>query len=591
MSGTLPTLYQEVRTYENFVIIPQSYIIPSFQVRKGATPLTPTKPLGRFWLKRQKKNNLMAIYHLSTKPISRSSGRSAVASVAYRAGIKITDDRLGKTYDYTKRNGVLWTGMATPSGLEIDRNDLWNRAEKTETRSNSRTAREIVINIPHELMQGDQSAGKMLAYEFATNLSQKYKIAVDVAVHAPDKQGDNRNYHAHLLLTTRQITQEQDGRFELGKKSQLEMSNAQLKQAGLLSNQDELKEIRREWAELANEYLAERNIDTRIDHRSHKDRGLLTLPTVKMGWQATELERQGIRTEVGDQNRAIKAYNEQVLTYQAKQQRQEQTKRQTQLERAKTAQKPKTHENAQKGTLQSDKPKSDTTVPTTPPKPLQSENKAVSERFKLTSAEINQRHAFLAKFHEKIQELAKKLLNQELQALKDKAKPMLAKFEKLRDNEPLFLGKNQWRQDKQQALDRYNAVKAEHEDKRSKGVTAEHTKRVGEQLERDDPNTYRQAKIYMIELAKHEQTIRQEHAQSMGADEYAKPNQLYSGVIIQSDDKGTLQKTSSGIIYHSTKNLEVGKSYTLSHDEKTYTIQQDYEIRTKSQEQNLNKGR
>ena len=354
----------------------------------------------------------MAIYHLSTKPISRSSGRSAVASVAYRAGIKITDDRLGKTYDYTKRNGVLWTGMATPHGLNIDRNELWNLAEKTETRSNSRTAREIVINIPHELMSGDQSAGKMLAYEFATNLSQKYQIAVDIAVHAPDKQGDNRNYHAHLLLTTRQITQEQDGRFELGKKSQLEMSNAQLKQAGLLSNQDELKEIRREWAELANTYLAEHGLNERIDHRSHKDRGLLTLPTVKMGWQATELERQGVRTDVGDQNRAIKAYNEQVLIYQglqrqarqaelerakqAEQQHQEQTRRQAYLERAKTAQKAQTHENAQKGTLKSYKPKSATLVPTTPPKRLQSENKAVSERFKLTSAEINQRHAFLA---------------------------------------------------------------------------------------------------------------------------------------------------------------------------------------------------
>lgn len=349
----------------------------------------------------------MAIYHLSTKPISRSSGRSAVASVAYRAGIEITDERLGKTYDYTKRSGVLWTGIATPNGIEINRNELWNLAEKTETRSNSRTAREIVINIPHELMSGDQSAGKMLAYEFATNLSQKYKIAVDVAVHAPDKQGDNRNYHAHLLLTTRQIEQSKDG-YKLASKSQLEMSNTQLKKLGLLSNQDELKEIRKEWAELANTYLAEHGLNERIDHRSHKDRGLLTLPTVKMGWQATELERQGVRTDVGDQNRAIKAYNEQVLIYQglqrqarqaelerakqAEQQHQEQTRRQAYLERAKTAQKAQTHENAQKGILQSDKP----LVPTIPPKRLQSENKAVSERFKLTSAEINQRHAFLA---------------------------------------------------------------------------------------------------------------------------------------------------------------------------------------------------
>ena len=251
----------------------------------------------------------MAIYHLSTKPISRSSGRSAVASIAYRAGIAITDERLGKTYDYSKRHGVLWTGLATPSDVKVDRNELWNLAEKSENRSNSRTAREIVINIPHELMQGDQGTGNMLAHEFASQLSKKYQVAVDVAVHAPDKHGDNRNFHAHLLLTTRKLEQDRHGNIKLTDKSQLEMSNTQLKQAGLLSNQDELKEIRKAWADLTNEYLAEHGIDERIDHRSHKDRGLDTLPTVKMGWQATELERKGIRTDVGNKNRDIKAYN------------------------------------------------------------------------------------------------------------------------------------------------------------------------------------------------------------------------------------------------------------------------------------------
>ena len=255
----------------------------------------------------------MAIYHLSTKPISRSSGRSAVASIAYRAGIAITDERLGKTYDYTKRHGVLWTGLATPNDVKIDRNELWNLAEKSENRSNSRTAREIVINIPHELMQGDQGTGSMLAHEFASQLSKKYQVAVDVAVHAPDKQGDNRNFHAHLLLTTRKLEQDRDGKIRLTDKSQLEMSNTQLKQAGLLSNQDELKEIRKAWADLTNEYLAEHGIAERIDHRSHKDRGLDTLPTVKMGWQATELERKGIRTDVGNKNRDIKAYNANLM--------------------------------------------------------------------------------------------------------------------------------------------------------------------------------------------------------------------------------------------------------------------------------------
>ena len=255
----------------------------------------------------------MAIYHLSTKPISRSSGRSAVASIAYRAGIAITDERLGKTYDYSKRHGVLWTGLATPNNVKVDRNELWNLAEKSENRSNSRTAREIVINIPHELMQGDLGTGNMLAHEFASQLSEKYQVAVDVAVHAPDKQGDNRNFHAHLLLTTRKIEQDRHGNIKLTDKSQLEMSNTQLKKAGLLSNQDELKEIRKAWADLTNEYLAEHGIDERIDHRSHKDRGLDTLPTVKMGWQATELERNGIRTDVGNKNRDIKAHNANLM--------------------------------------------------------------------------------------------------------------------------------------------------------------------------------------------------------------------------------------------------------------------------------------
>lgn len=546
----------------------------------------------------------MAIYHLSTKPISRSSGRSAVASVAYRAGIEITDERLGKTYDYTKRSGVLWTGLATPYGLNIDRNELWNRAEKTETRSNSRTAREIVISIPHELMQGDQSAGRMLAYEFATNLSQKYGIAVDIAVHAPDKQGDNRNYHAHLLLTTRQITQEQDGIFEFGKKSQLEMSNAQLKQAGLLSNQDELKEIRREWAELANEYLAERNIDERIDHRSHADRGLLTLPTVKMGWQATELERQGVRTDVGDQNRAIKAYNEQVLTHQALQQqaqqaeqaerqRQEQTRRQAELERAKTTQKTQTHENAQKGTLQSDKPKSATLAPTNAENALKTQNRAFNSDNLLPPEQYRQTLEFLKEFGERVEKIAQNILENQLKALKNKGKPLLATFEKLRDNKPLFFGKDKWQQDKQQALNAYNAVKEQHDTAKANGITADHRKQANEQLAKDDPSYHERGKQAFLTIKLHELAELDNLAKQYGADKHARAGQTYRGKIIQSDDKMSLQQTQDGVILHRVGNLTIGKGYTISHDDKTYSIQQDYEIRTKNQdrEQDQDKGK
>ena len=530
----------------------------------------------------------MAIYHLSTKPISRSSGRSAVASVAYRAGIKITDDRLGKTYDYTKRNGVLWTGMATPHGFNIDRNELWNRAEKTETRSNSRTAREIVINIPHELMQGDQSAGKMLAYEFATNLSQKYKVAVDIAVHAPDKQGDNRNYHAHLLLTTRQITQEQDGRFELGKKSQLEMSNAQLKQAGLLSNQDELKEIRRKWAELANEYLAERNIDTRIDHRSHKDRGLETLPTIKMGWQATELERQGIRTEVGDQNRAIKAYNAQIeLKNGLKEQVKAEKLAKNELRTPTTDQ--NTLKNAPRNAVEPPKNKNSVEVPPTPKNTPKTQNNANSNL--LSSEQYRQTMEFLREFNDRLEQIAQNILENQLKALRTKAKPILATFEKLRDNEPLFFGKDQWQQDKQKSLNAYNAVKEQHDTMKANGITDKHRKQANEQLAKDNPSYHEKSKQAFLSIKLHQLAELDNLAKQYGADKHAIAGQTYKGKIIQSDGKMSLQQTQDGIVLHRVGNLTVGKGYTLSHNNKTYSIQQDYEIRTKNQDKQQDKGK
>lgn len=47
----------------------------------------------------------MAIYHCSTKPLARSSGRSAVAAIAYSAGVRLVDERQGIEHDYTRRSG------------------------------------------------------------------------------------------------------------------------------------------------------------------------------------------------------------------------------------------------------------------------------------------------------------------------------------------------------------------------------------------------------------------------------------------------------------------------------------------------------
>lgn len=232
----------------------------------------------------------MAIYHLSMKPISRAKGRSAVASMAYRAGKKLTNERDGITHDYTAKQGVEHAEIVLPEGVNADwardRSDLWNAAEFSEKRKDARVAREFEVALPHEL-----SAEQRLeaTREFAQELADRYGAAVDFAIHAPHDASDVRNHHAHLLMTTRQVTE--DG---LGDKTYLERENKWLLANDLPTTDMQLRDLRQRWEGIANERLAMAGLDIRIDHRSHMERGLEIAPTEHMGVHATQMERRGL---------------------------------------------------------------------------------------------------------------------------------------------------------------------------------------------------------------------------------------------------------------------------------------------------------
>ena len=152
----------------------------------------------------ERKPDTLAIYHLSTKPVSRASGRSAVAAMAYRAGVSLTNERDGLTHDYTAKRGVVHAEIVLPEGVEAawarDRSDLWNGAEAAEKRKDARVAREFEIALPHELSAEERLAATR---EFAQGLADRYGAAVDFAIHAPHEESDVRNFHAHVLMTTR----------------------------------------------------------------------------------------------------------------------------------------------------------------------------------------------------------------------------------------------------------------------------------------------------------------------------------------------------------------------------------------------------
>lgn len=243
----------------------------------------------------------MAIYSLSINPASRGNGKSAIAMAAYRAGERLLDRLTGTVADYTKKAGVILKEILCPRDIKIEREELWNLAEKAEKRKDARIAREIRLALPHEL---DEKEREILAREFAQDLVNKYGVAVDLSIHLPDKNGDQRNHHAHLLLTTRQITR--DG---LGEKSTLERSDKFLREHGLKSGKQQMIEIRDAWENFCNRSLERQGIEERISAKSNKARGIDRDPTIHLGPTATALERKGIKTERGNLNRIIEKEN------------------------------------------------------------------------------------------------------------------------------------------------------------------------------------------------------------------------------------------------------------------------------------------
>ncbi|NEH47121.1 Ti-type conjugative transfer relaxase TraA, partial [Rhizobium leguminosarum] len=231
----------------------------------------------------------MAIYHLSMKPIARSGGRSAVASAAYRAAERLTNERDGLTHDFSNRTGVEHAEIVLPARSSaywaMKRSALWNAAERAEKRSDARIAREFEVALPHELTP-DQRL--VLTRAFALHLANRYGAAVDFAIHRPGEASDIRNSHAHLMMTTRQVTEA-----GLGDKTLLERENRWLLANHLPPSQLQLKDLRQAWEHLANTHLERAGLDIRIDNRSHLEAGITIEPTQHVGVHATEINRQG----------------------------------------------------------------------------------------------------------------------------------------------------------------------------------------------------------------------------------------------------------------------------------------------------------
>ncbi|MGO9987824.1 MAG: MobA/MobL family protein [Steroidobacteraceae bacterium] len=246
----------------------------------------------------------MAVYFLNLKTFGRSDGSSAPSAAAYRAGERIKDERTGRTYDHSDRQDVLHKEIVLPSrfadadmGWAKDRASLWNTAESAEMRKNARVAREYLVALPVELTPGQRLG---LARGFSQELSDRYRFAVDLTIHAPrDFPGsDPRNFHAHLLATTREISLN-----GLAAKTTLELSDSTRRALGLDPAIHELLYVRERWATVTNEALRDAQLAARIDHRSLETQGIDREPRPQIPRAAYEMERHGYRNVVAERLR------------------------------------------------------------------------------------------------------------------------------------------------------------------------------------------------------------------------------------------------------------------------------------------------
>ena len=235
----------------------------------------------------------MAIYHLHVKVIGRKAGSSAVASAAYRSASRLRDERLERNHDFSAKRSVVHSEVLLPENAPEawhDRERLWNEVEAFEARKDAQLARDVEFALPRELTSPQ---GIELARDFVRSEFVDRGMIADLNVHWDMAEDGMPKPHAHVMLTMRQVEVRGDER-GFGRKVRD-------------WNRTEMVERWRErWAELANERLAELDIDARIDHRSLEAQGIALEPQSQVGAPAQRIESDGVEAaDRADMHREI----------------------------------------------------------------------------------------------------------------------------------------------------------------------------------------------------------------------------------------------------------------------------------------------
>lgn len=170
-------------------------------------------------------------------------------------------------YDFRNK-----ASLETPTqivGMDCDLQELADKMELSETRKNSTVARRYIVALPHEVSKEERAE---LSLGFLEHLHKEYGVAGAVSVHEPDRGGDGRNYHAHITISDREVSEQG----EFGKKVRV--------LTDLKTRNVELEKIKEHWESRCNEVLEAQG------KKKVKEKSLV--PGVHQGREATEMMRK-----------------------------------------------------------------------------------------------------------------------------------------------------------------------------------------------------------------------------------------------------------------------------------------------------------
>lgn len=305
----------------------------------------------------------MAFYSFGrVKIVSRSGKRSAVATAAYHAGAKITNEYDGLTHDYSRKKNVGETYIRMPESVPAAWRDesipakerlamIWNHVELTHLASDAQLARANYLAIPNEFTEeeslkcidrfiernctsvgmgatytmhnkaGNRHADLMyLLYEYGADGKPVQRQKKEYLCR--DKKGNEGYFDAEGFRTTqkalgiekvykyrkdgeiRQWTASEASEHEGWERVNKHPVSRTVKVGGW-DDPDMVKRWRKSYADILNEIYAERGQKDRVDHRSYKERGLSILPTRHVGWGPE-------RDEHLEYNRQVKVLNQEL---------------------------------------------------------------------------------------------------------------------------------------------------------------------------------------------------------------------------------------------------------------------------------------